>query len=286
VAIEGIDVSTYQGSVDWSAVRDSGRRFVFVKATEGTTLADAHFTVHWAGAQEAGLLRGAYHFGHPGRDAATQAVHFFSRVGALGPGDLPPVLDLEENDGQSNQVVLAWTQAFLDKVEELFGCTAIVYTGGFWKYTLGNPSNSPICTRPLWLAQYSAEPSLPNGWPGWTFWQYSATASVPGVRGDCDVSRFAGDDAALAALAQLAPVPTPAGPPNWSRYFVWPATPMISGPDVAAWQAAAAAKGYSISVDGRYGPASRRTCMDLQRNLGLNVDGIVGPKTWAATVGQ
>src|SRR4051812_45840051 len=97
----GIDVSHYQGKVDWFAVARGNVKFAFAKASEGNLAVDATFRDNWQRMQEAGLFRGAYHFGRPGRDPEAQAALFASVVGALGFRDLPPVLDLEESDGQS-----------------------------------------------------------------------------------------------------------------------------------------------------------------------------------------
>ena len=112
MSLLGIDVSHYQGDVNWFAVAGGGVKFAFAKATEGNTWVDTRFTQNWSRIQEVGLVRGAYHFGRPGRDAETQAVHFASVVGPLGFNDLPPVLDIEEDDGQSAEHVLAWSRAF------------------------------------------------------------------------------------------------------------------------------------------------------------------------------
>src|SRR5437868_13951686 len=79
-ALQGIDVSHYQGTVTWADVRASGRRFAFCKATEGLTYTDPTFTTNWAGMRAAGLLRGAYHFGHPGDDAVSQADRFCDTI--------------------------------------------------------------------------------------------------------------------------------------------------------------------------------------------------------------
>lgn len=108
----GVDVSHYQGDVNWLAVAKSDVGFAFAKASEGAGV-DDHFQKSWTGIQEAGLFRGAYHFGHPGGDPETQAVHFASVVGALGFRDLPPALDLEVSDGHPADKVLEWARAFL-----------------------------------------------------------------------------------------------------------------------------------------------------------------------------
>src|SRR5260221_6953313 len=138
----GIDVSHYQGSVRWHDVASSEVRFAFAKASEGSSAVDSYFSENWRGMQEAGLFRGAYHFGRPGSDPETQAVHFQSVVGALGFRDLPPVLDLEAADGHDGQHVLGWARAFVDKAEQLFGRRLIVYTGQFWRGPLGNPQDA------------------------------------------------------------------------------------------------------------------------------------------------
>ena len=110
--IPGIDVSHYQGVVDWAAVAASGEQFAFAKATEGVSVADLYFHDNWAGIKSAGLLRGAYHFFHPDQNAPTQAQSFLAKLTAangsplLAPGDLPATLDLEITGGCSPAVIL------------------------------------------------------------------------------------------------------------------------------------------------------------------------------------
>src|SRR3982751_4147087 len=96
--VRGIDVSHYQGTINWPQVAGGDVVFCFVKATEGINVVDPFFAKNWAGSAAAGLTRGAYHFGRPGSDAQAQARQFFKTVGALGPNDLPPVLDIETLD--------------------------------------------------------------------------------------------------------------------------------------------------------------------------------------------
>ncbi len=111
----GIDVSHYQGVVNWGAVKAAGCSFAFAKATEGTGIVDSEFAANWSGMKAAGLARGAYHFFHPSEDAAAQASRFLATV-QLQPGDLPPVIDVEVSDGADNATVVAGVQAWLDAV--------------------------------------------------------------------------------------------------------------------------------------------------------------------------
>ncbi|HXK17499.1 MAG TPA: peptidoglycan-binding protein, partial [Polyangiaceae bacterium] len=146
---------------------------------------------------------------------------------------------------------------------------------------------------PLWLAGYVSEPSLkiPAAWKTWTFWQYTEGShnqpkTIPGVPA-CDQSLFAGSVADLNALCSGAPPPPPppeGGPTQeWPGvYLVWRKTPAQSGQAVRTWQERMAQLGFSIEVDGAYGPQSKRVCQAFQKNRGLPADGIVGPATWNA----
>ncbi len=204
--IRGIDVSHYQDSIDWLQVANSGMAFCFIKATEGADFADPFFQQNWIASADAGLWRGAYHYGLPGSDAKAQAQYFFGTVGSLGVQSLPPVLDLETLDGQSPQDALDWTIVFLATADELFGRQTLLYTdAGFWQTLQSLPGAEGLAVRPLWLAAYSAAPTVPPPWINWTFWQYSDGTNnggtpVPGIVGDVDQNWFAGNATQLAAL--------------------------------------------------------------------------------------
>ncbi len=209
VQTRGIDVSHYQGNIQWPSVAGSNVAFCFIKATEGTAYVDPMFQANWSGSSAAGLYRGAYHFGRPGSDPIAQAQFFYNTVsadGTLGPGDLPPVLDLETLDGQSPADVLQWTLAFLAQTDELFGRRTILYTDpGFWQSLQNLPGCQVLASRPLWLAAYSAAPHIPPPWSSWTFWQYSdgsanGGSAVPGVSGEVDQDWFVGTVAQLGTL--------------------------------------------------------------------------------------
>ena len=196
----GIDVSHYQGHVDWQAVRAAGCAFAFAKATEGTGVTDPFFAANWAGMKAAGLMRGAYHFYRAQEPAAAQAAHFLSTV-QFEPGDLPPVLDIEVNDGVTGEALVGGVQTWLDAVEPAAGATPVVYTNTpFWDAHF----NGQFGASPLWVAHYTNAPApspLPAGWSAWTLWQYSQSLHVNGVNGAADHDYFNGTLQQLQALA-------------------------------------------------------------------------------------
>ncbi|HXU02879.1 MAG TPA: GH25 family lysozyme [Polyangia bacterium] len=264
MSVLGIDVSHHNGSIDWPSVARSQVRFAFSKATEGSSFVDPRFGSNWSGIRDAGILRGAYHFGRPASDPEAQAAHFASVIGPLSWGELPPALDLEVMEGQSTQNVVDWTLAFVARAEALIGC-----------------------------------PVVPAPWKRWSFWQFTdgrsgSVVDVPGVSGPCDCDWFDGSLADLQALsdglgATPAPQVAPAAPSGdaWpGRLFVWPSTPAVRGADVRSWQTRMAARGFATTIDGIYGPESKAACVAFQRHVGLDPDGIVGRRTWEATFNE
>jgi lysozyme len=195
--VPGIDVSHYQGTVDWQQVAEAGMAYAFVKATQGVSSTDSQFAANWAGVQTAGLLRGAYHFYQPGDDPQQQAEHFLSVV-QLEPGDLLPVLDIETMGSQTASEIVQGIETWLGTVQAAIGRAPIVYTApGFWN-SLGTQQ---FGLYPLWVAEYGVStPKLPAGWTSWAFWQYSESGSVAGVAGSVDLDVFQGSPEALRQL--------------------------------------------------------------------------------------
>jgi GH25 family lysozyme M1 (1,4-beta-N-acetylmuramidase) len=228
----GIDVSHFQGSIDWDQVADSGNVFVFQKATEGATheFDDSTYETNRAGAAAASIPFGAYHFAFPQgdtlaaaqTDARSEAAHFLE-VARPQPGDLRPVLDLEKTNGLPPQRLIAWAQAWLTAVEEALDVRPLIYTGPhFWETNLNNTTVFAEQGFPLWLAHYTNEPAprTPAGnWAGngWSFWQFTNCAEVPGIRGCVDKNRFAGSDLSpfiIPGAPEPEPTPDPATPPS------------------------------------------------------------------------
>ncbi len=199
--VKGVDVSHYQGSINWTKVAGAGYTFVVMKASEGTSYTDPTFKTNWAAAKNAGLVRGAYHFFRANVDGKAQAKHFASVIGTLGKQDLPPVLDLETQDGVSDATVISRAKAFLTELESLTGKTPIIYSGYFFT-SLGSPSG--FAKYPLWVANWGVScPNIPNGgWKKWTFWQFTDHQSVAGIGGSVDADRFNGTKADLLAFAK------------------------------------------------------------------------------------
>jgi lysozyme len=199
--VTGIDVSHYDGTVDWTQVAAAGRKFGIAKATEGTGSHDSTFAANWSSMKSAGLLRGAYHFFRSNEDAQAQAQAFVNALGALGPGDLPPMLDLETSDGESGSTVASKALAWLQAVEQMTGRKPILYTyPDFWQNQIGAPSG--FTDYPLNIANYGVKcPNVVGSWPTWTIWQNSDTGSVSGVSGQVDEDVFNGDLASLMKLA-------------------------------------------------------------------------------------
>lgn len=205
-AVDGPDVASYQhpsgASIDWGAVKRSGRTFAIVKATEGTNYTNPYFTGDWAGIRNAGLFRGSYHFARPALPISTavdQARYYVSRIGTNPmPTDLPPILDLEEAGGLSPAALIMWAQTWLDTVRQLTGKRPMLYTYPYFFRTA--LANTPAFYRyPLWIADYSGSSSPTTlGWQTWTFWQYTAGATVSGIRGgSVDMSRYNGSPSML-----------------------------------------------------------------------------------------
>lgn len=185
----GIDVSHFQGTVNWAEVASSGVVFAFAKATDGITYLDPQFAVNWPAMKSAGLLRGAYHFYEPADDAVSQAQHFLSSV-TLETGDLPAVLDVEITGGVSSTELWSGVATWLQAVQTTTGRPPLLYVApGFWN---DNSPNLALTSYPLWLADYASQPTLPDGWSTWHFWQHSETGSVPGVSTSVDLDLFNG----------------------------------------------------------------------------------------------
>jgi lysozyme len=188
-AVHGIDLSHYQAKVDWDTVATEGVQFAFVKATEGRQHLDKKFCENWQEMKRVGILRGAYHFFRPTIDAEEQARNFMNVVD-MQYGDLPPVVDIEVDEGMEREVVIASLKKWLYLIEMEFSIRPIIYTHYkfYNQYIAGEFDNR----YPIWIAKYGGEAPRLGGGVQWSFWQYGNRGKLRGVDGYVDFNVFKG----------------------------------------------------------------------------------------------
>lgn len=195
-AVHGVDVSRWQGEIDWPKLRSQGANFAYIKATDGGDHLDPMFRTNWNRAKEAGLKRGAYHFFYWCRVASDQANWFIRNV-PRDPDALPPVIDVEWNGDSackrrpSPEKVREKMQVFMDMLEKHYGKRPVIYTApDFYRDNL----RGAFTEYPFWLRAVAQHPS--KVYPGrkWVFWQYSGSGLSHGVEGKIDLNVFHGSE--------------------------------------------------------------------------------------------
>jgi lysozyme len=192
-SVHGIDVSRFQQRIVWEEVKAMQVKnvkieFAFIKATEGIGNTDQHFFRNWKKSKQAGITRGAYHFFLATRDGREQAENFINTV-ELEPGDLPPVVDIEQTYGVNTPTLKGELKEWLDVVENYYKAKPIIYTNvDFYNQFLGKDFDS----YPLWAAHYFQhnEPHIKRDW---LFWQHSEEGRVNGILSKVDFNVFSGD---------------------------------------------------------------------------------------------
>ena len=199
--VYGIDVSYYQGNINWAAVKGAGKQFAIVRVSDGTGFNDPKFIANWDGAKGAGLLVGAYQFFRPAQDPTAQADLMVNALNArkYSSADLPPVLDVEVTDGVSAATILSRINTWMTRVKSRTGRMPVMYSSpGFWG-GLGSPTPNPLPY--LWVAHWGVScPNLPKPWGRLRFWQYSDKGSVAGISGAVDLDMYNGPLSELAGL--------------------------------------------------------------------------------------
>ncbi len=197
--VHGIDVSKYQGNVDWNAVANSGVKFAWIKATEGRDHLDEHFLTNWQASKLAGVPRGAYHFVYWCRSPIEEITWFEQNV-PVEEDALPPVLDVE-SDSESKtchrhldrEQTLKDIRYMLEEMERHFGKRPVIYTSvDFYEAILGDGAFEDY---PMWVRSTKHNPSVRYGSRPWKFWQYQADGRVPGIDGHVDRNAFWGTPA-------------------------------------------------------------------------------------------
>ncbi len=234
---QGIDAARYQTQVDWQRVAAAGIAFVFVKATQAN-FADPLFKSHWAGAKAAGILRGAYHFLEQRLDAAKQYNAFLKTIDN-DPGELPPVVDIEDMKMTDPALYTRISETYLVELEKRMGRRPIIYTAAWYWTRMPVNGRLPAWAPdyPLWVAQYPVKggapalseiaagkytPALPKSWTRYDFWQYSEDGRVDGITHnnrptDVDLNVYAGSLAELRTWAGIDPVEVITDPGGGTR---------------------------------------------------------------------
>jgi uncharacterized protein with LGFP repeats len=210
----GLDVSHYQGTVDWNSVAANGASFAYMKATEGTGYTDPQFATNYSGSVNAGLARGAYHFALPSDSSGAAQATFFLGHGGGWVADghtLPPVLDIEYNPystadwagwcyNQTPAQITAWITDFTTTIHSRTNRWPVIYTtNGWWTHCTGAATG--FGNDPLWIAPSNSDtpgsPAIPASWSAYTFYQYATSGTFPG-----DQDYFNGTAAQVPAFAQ------------------------------------------------------------------------------------
>jgi lysozyme len=182
-SVPGIDVSSWQGNVDWNYWWNQGKRFVWVKATEGTGYTNPYFNQQYNGSYNRGFIRGAYHFARPNVSGGVAQADYFSNHGGGWSGDgktLPGALDMEYNPygatcyGKTKAQMTQWILDFSNRYKARWNKYPAIYTStSWWSQCVSGDFSS---TNPLWVARYaSTVGTLPCCWSYYTVWQYSSS---------------------------------------------------------------------------------------------------------------
>jgi GH25 family lysozyme M1 (1,4-beta-N-acetylmuramidase) len=218
-SVTGLDVSAFQGTIDWAAVAGSGVRFAYIRASEQDGIADPTFAANYAGAKANGLYAGAYHRARPDLSSGTaQADNLIDQAQFTNDGrTLPPMLDIEwpranwpgldDCYNMTAAQLVTWIGDFVNEIAVRTGRMAMVYTNPNW-WNPCTAKNAGFGAQPLFHSGYlPAPPPLPAGWSTFALWQYTSSGSLPGITGSVDLDVFNGDLAGLARLAAGTPTP-------------------------------------------------------------------------------
>ena len=196
--IHGIDVSKFQGDIDWNAVANSGVKFAWIKATEGGDNADARFQANWTGAKAAGVPHGAYHFVYWCRPPLEEMANFEQNAPVENDA-LPPVLDVEATPTSktchrhlTQEDAIAEMKVMLEEMERHYGKRPVIYTTvDFYQAIL---ADGAFMDYPIWVRSTKYQPSVKYGPRPWHFWQYQSDGSIAGIQVHVDRDAFFGTE--------------------------------------------------------------------------------------------
>lgn len=228
--VQGIDVSSHQGNVDWASYWAQGKRFAYVKATEGTYHVNPFYGQQYGGSADVGMKRGAYHFAVPNDSTGAVQANYFINNGGSWTKDgktLPGAVDLEWNPyeggpcyGKTKAQLVTWIDDFVDVYRTHTGRAPVIYTSTqWWADCVGSTA---FASAPLWIARYNSDVgALPSGWTQWKFWQYD--------NDPIDQDKYVGTSAELQQFADDGRIPTGFATTLSPTTVVYGATAKFSG---------------------------------------------------------
>ena len=191
-ALEGVDVSEYQGTIDWTLVAQT-KTYAYARVGDGAIYTDSTFLTNYAGIRKAGMKAGAYIFFEPAQDPTLQANLLVSQLLKAGfaPGDLVPMFELEVTGGMTGSEIAASLQTAVDVVKNsLFVIPGIGSSATFLAFQNGSTA---FASNPLWITYWNTNcPTVPLPWTDWTFWSYTDSGVVSGIKGGVDLGRSNG----------------------------------------------------------------------------------------------
>lgn len=195
-SLAGIDVSYYQGKVDWLKVLNENIHFVYLKATDGITYTDPRFHENQNSLIKSEVAHGAYHFFEPNDDGVKQAKNFLSQI-KIHKNMLPPVLDIEITQGVDKELIKKRAKEWLETVTLELGCKPIIYSySSYYENNLG----SDFLEYPVWIADYTKKPNLPKGETQFLIWQHTQKGDVSGIDTMVDKNWFFGNNCRLNSI--------------------------------------------------------------------------------------
>lgn len=188
----GIDVSSWQGNIDYNQVKSSGIDIVYIKSSEGSNIVDTYFEQNYSNAKSSGLKIGFYHYltAMNTSEAINQA-DFFATTISGKISDCKLAMDFESFNNLDNYEINQISIAFLQELKKQTNKELIIYSDTF---NATSTFNSSLSTYPLWVAQYDvSEPTNNGNWSSWTGWQYTDTGEVSGIDNYVDMDKFTED---------------------------------------------------------------------------------------------
>lgn len=298
--MKGIDVSNYNGDINWSLVKDYGIECAYIKATEGTTYQDPYLNTHYNGAKSAGLLTGFYHFLVGSSAPEIQAENFYNCIKDK-ENNMLPCLDLEHSKNEPHNF-MDYALRFIERFKALSGMNICIYACPSF---IEEKLDKRLIQYPLWCAHYGVDrPGFTKVWgSSYAGHQYTEKGSVSGISGNVDMNNFnegilTGSKMVQATAVNTSNIYIPLqqelnrqgfkdkngnalavdGVPGELTLSACPVVRKGAKGNITRW----IQEELNIDADGDFGPITEEAVKTFQRTRGLLIDGVVGKETWRA----